>query len=151
VPILPLIDLLLLLGSGSILVGFALKAIAITTHFRPMILGFTSIDFVIISGVCLGFALTLSARAWVKINEHKLLTVRHDALRREAEELDAEARQAAVLPLRGDGPLAVRAGKAGDGPLAVRSVAADAPVVAGAADGGDAPAAPGADPAGERG
>ena len=95
-PVLPLIDLLLLMGSGSILVGFVLKAIAITTRFQPTVLGFSSMDFVIIAGICLGFAMVLSARTWVKINEHRLLTVRHDLLRREAEELDEVARQAGL-------------------------------------------------------
>jgi len=77
VPILPLIDLLILMGTGSLLIGFMLKAIVITTRYRPTVLGFTSIDFVIITGVCLGMALVLAARTWVKLNEPRILASRH--------------------------------------------------------------------------
>jgi type II secretory pathway component PulJ len=79
-PILPLIDLLLLMGTGSLLIGFLLKTIAITTRFRPHILGFTSIDFVLIAGVCMGLALVLAARTWVQLNEPKALAQRRDRL-----------------------------------------------------------------------
>ena len=72
-PILPLIDLLILIGSGCLAVGFVLKSIDITTHYSPAILGFSSIDFLLMTVVCLGFALTLAARTWVKLNEPKLL------------------------------------------------------------------------------
>ena len=72
--ILPLIDLLILMGSGSLAIGFVLKSIDITTHYQPAILGFSSIDFVLMAGVCLGFALALAARTWVKLNEPRLLS-----------------------------------------------------------------------------
>jgi hypothetical protein len=75
-PILPLIDLLILLSTGSLLVGFVLKTIALTTRYRPAILGFTSLDFVIIAGVWLALALVLAARTWVKLNEPHLLGTR---------------------------------------------------------------------------
>jgi len=94
-PILPLIDLLILMGSLSLALGFGLKAIAITTRYQPSILGFSSIDMVIIAGVCLAFALTLAARTWVKLNEPRLLAFRRRAseaeLRWQSEELDSEA------------------------------------------------------------
>ena len=94
-PILPLIDLLILMGSLSLALGFGLKAIAITTRYQPSILGFSSIDMVIIAGVCLAFALTLAARTWVKLNEPRLLAFRRRAseaeLRWQSGELDAEA------------------------------------------------------------
>jgi hypothetical protein len=103
VPILPLIDLFLLLGTASLFVGFLLKAIAITTRFRPHILGFTSIDFVVIAGICMGFALVLAARTWVKLNEPRLLATRRESLegrfRREQLELERAARE-----LAGEGP-----------------------------------------------
>ncbi len=93
--ILPLIDLLVLLGTGSLAIGFVLKAITVTTHYSAAILGFTSLDFVLIAGVCLGLALVLAARTWVKLNEPRLLRMRRETmqaeLRREAEELDLEA------------------------------------------------------------
>jgi hypothetical protein len=76
VPILPLIDLLILMSTASLLVGFLLKAVAITTRYRPTVLGFSSIDFVIITGVCLGMALVLAARTWVKLNEPQLQRMR---------------------------------------------------------------------------
>jgi UDP-N-acetylmuramyl pentapeptide phosphotransferase/UDP-N-acetylglucosamine-1-phosphate transferase len=95
VPILPLIDLLLLLGTGSLFVGFLLKAISITTRFHPNVLGFTSIDFVLIAGVCMGLALVLAARTWVKLHEPRLLAMRRRVLeetfRREQIELEREA------------------------------------------------------------
>ena len=75
-PILPLIDLLILLSTGSLLIGFVLKAIALTTRYRPSVLGFSSLDFVIVTGVGLGLALVLAARTYVKLNEHRLLAVR---------------------------------------------------------------------------
>ena len=79
-PVLPLIDLLLLLGTGSLFVGFLLKAISITTRFHPTVLGFSSIDFVLIAGVCMGLALVLAARTWVKLNEPRLLALRRERL-----------------------------------------------------------------------
>ena len=75
-PILPLIDLLILMSTASLLVGFVLKALALTTHYRPAILGFSSLDFVIIAGIFLSLALVLAARTWVKLNEPRLLGVR---------------------------------------------------------------------------
>jgi len=94
VPVLPLIDLLILMGSVSLALGFGLKAITLTTHYNPTILGFSSIDMVIIAGICLAFALTLAARTWVKLNEPRLLAFRRRAseaeLRWQSEELEAE-------------------------------------------------------------
>lgn len=93
-PVLPLIDLLILMGSVSLALGFGLKAITLTTHYNPTILGFSSIDMVIIAGICLAFALTLAARTWVKLNEPRLLAFRRRAseaeLRWQSEELEAE-------------------------------------------------------------
>jgi hypothetical protein len=95
VPVLPLIDLLILMGSLSLVLGFGLKAIAITTRYQPTILGFSSIDMVLIAGVCLAFALTLAARTWVKLNEPRLLAFRRRAseaeLRWQSDELEAES------------------------------------------------------------
>jgi hypothetical protein len=97
VPILPLIDLMILMGSLSLVLGFGMKAIAITTHYQPAILGFSSIDMVIIAGICLAFALTLAARTWVKLNEPRLTAWRRRAseaeLRWQAEEIDQEAEE----------------------------------------------------------
>jgi hypothetical protein len=125
VPILPLIDLMLLLGTGSLCVGFLLKAIAVTTRFQPSVLGFTSIDFVLIAGICMGFALVLAARTWVKLNEPQLLELRRrsseERFRREQRALETEAarlREAeeaeelereAGLPPQGEAPRRIQA------------------------------------------
>jgi hypothetical protein len=74
-PILPLIDLLILMSTLSLMVGFVLKAVALTTHYRAAIVGFTSLDFVIIAGIFIALALVLAARTWVKLNEPRLLGV----------------------------------------------------------------------------
>lgn len=71
-PVLPLIDALILLGWSSLLGGFLLKAIYVTTAYRPTILTLTPIDFLLIAVVCLLFALTLAARTWVRVNEPQL-------------------------------------------------------------------------------
>jgi len=74
-PILPLIDLLILMGTFSLAVGFVLKAVAITTIYQPTLLGFSSTDFVLITGVCFGMALVLVARTWLKLHEPHLLSL----------------------------------------------------------------------------
>jgi hypothetical protein len=85
VPILPLVDLLILMGSASLLVGFLLKAIAMATIYRPTILGFTSLDFALIAVVWFGLALVLVARTWLKLNEPELLALRSRLRREEAQ------------------------------------------------------------------
>ena len=72
-PVLPLIDLLILMGWTSLGIGAVLKAIAITTVYRPTLLTLTSIDFVVLTAICFGFALTLAARSWVSLNEPRLV------------------------------------------------------------------------------
>ncbi len=76
-PVLPLVDLLILMGTASLGVRFVLKAVALTTLYRPSILGFSSADFVLITGVCFGFALVLIARTWLKLNEPGLLSLQN--------------------------------------------------------------------------
>ncbi len=92
--ILPLIDLLIVLGTGCLLVGFVLKGVAIATHYNPVILGFSSLDFLLMVAVCWGFALTLAARSWVKIHEPMLLQRRREAAqaraRRQVEEYELQ-------------------------------------------------------------
>jgi hypothetical protein len=84
VGILPLIDLLVLVGSGTLIVGFLLKAVDIVTRYQPTILGFSSVDFLLMTGVVWLFALVLAARTWVKLNEPKLLELRRAEFDREA-------------------------------------------------------------------
>jgi hypothetical protein len=102
VPILPLVDLLILLGSGSLVVGFVLKAIAMATIYRPHIIGFTSIDFALISAVCFGLALVLVARTWLKLNEPELLALRSRLRREEALRRAGVERANHGTPLAGD-------------------------------------------------
>ncbi len=93
-PILPLIDLMILLSSGSLVVAFVLKGVALTTHYRPAPMGLGPFDWVIVAAVFLAFAVALAARTWVKLNEPKLLTLRRAEDQRRAEEIAAlEAQQ----------------------------------------------------------
>ena len=92
--ILPLIDLLILSGTGMLVVGFVLKAVAITTMYRPTVLGFSSTDFVVLCGVCWIFALTLVARSWVRLNEPRIMAARREMMlaraRQQAHEQEGE-------------------------------------------------------------
>ncbi len=98
-PILPLIDLLILLSTASLLVGFVLKTIALTTHYRAAILGFSSLDFVTIAGIWLALALVLAARTWVKLNEPRLLGTRSQTgLLRRSTPAASEAREEPSAP-----------------------------------------------------
>jgi small-conductance mechanosensitive channel len=89
-PVLPLVDLFILLGSGSFAIGALLKVIAMTTYYRPTILGLTSTDFALVTVVCFAFALTLVARTWLKLHEPRLLQLRS---RLRAEEAHRRARE----------------------------------------------------------
>jgi len=90
VKILPLIDLLILAGSACLGLGFLCKAIDITTHYRAAILGFSSLDFLLMTGVFWGFALTLTARSWMKINEPLLMQRRRENAQAHARQRVAE-------------------------------------------------------------
>ncbi len=83
-PILPIIDLLILMGWTALMVGAALKAIDMTTRYHPAIAGLTSLDFAVIAAICFGFALTLAARTWVKLNEPRLVDLRRRRIQEEA-------------------------------------------------------------------
>lgn len=78
-PALPLIDALILAGSGGLAIGFVLKVIWITTSYRPMFLGFSPMDILIMSATLFVLALTLAARTWVKYREAKAFRHRHPA------------------------------------------------------------------------
>ena len=64
-PVLPLIDLLLLSGWTSLLIGFVLKMVYLTSSYRPTILSLRPIDFLIVAGAAMLFAIALAARTWV--------------------------------------------------------------------------------------
>jgi hypothetical protein len=72
-PVLPMIDLLILMGWTSLTLGGVLKAVAITTSYRPEVLTLGPFEFFALSGICLLFALSLAARTWVKANEPEIL------------------------------------------------------------------------------
>ncbi|MCL4683452.1 hypothetical protein KJ059_01740 [Myxococcota bacterium] len=71
--ILPLLDALILFGWTSLVAGGLLKAVYVTTHYRPTLLGLSPIDFLGVAVVALLLALTLAARTWVKAAEPELL------------------------------------------------------------------------------
>jgi hypothetical protein len=83
-PVLPLIDALIFFGWSSLFGGMLIKAIYLTTHFRPAPFGLTPSDFVTLAVVCLLFAMTLAARTWVKAHEPELLARRRRARLAEA-------------------------------------------------------------------
>ena len=75
-PVLPIIDLLLLMGWTCLAVGGIMKAISITTNYRPEILSFRSFEFYELAGIFLLFAIALAARTWVKAHEPEMLAKR---------------------------------------------------------------------------
>lgn len=107
-PVLPLIDLLLLSGWTSLLVGFVLKVVYLTTSYRPTLLTLTPSDFLEIAIAAMLFAIALAARTWVKEQEPVA-----SAMRRRDETLAAwtklSAAEAGAIE-----PGAVRTARAGD-------------------------------------
>ena len=87
--VLPIVDLLILLGSGSVLIGFLLKGVALTTTYNPTFLGFSSLDMLLIALTCFGVALGLAARTWLRLNEPHI-----QALERRLGEEEARRRAA---------------------------------------------------------
>ena len=83
-PILPVIDLLILAGWSSLAIGAVLKAVAVTTVYRPTLLTLTPMNLVVVTAICFGFALTLAARTWVKLNESRLMQIQRPRAEAEA-------------------------------------------------------------------
>ena len=77
--VLPLIDALILGGWSSLMAGFLLKAIYLTTAYRPTIFGLRPIDCLWVAICSLLFALALAARTWVKAYEPELMAWRRRA------------------------------------------------------------------------
>jgi len=65
-PVLPVIDLMILVAWTSLIVAAAQKAVGLALATRPQIFGMGPLDFVIVAGVSLLFALALAARVWVR-------------------------------------------------------------------------------------
>ena len=72
-PILPMIDLMILVAWTSLIVAIVQKAIGMALATRATVFGMNPFDFVLVAGVSLLFALALAARVWVKANEPRLL------------------------------------------------------------------------------
>ena len=72
-PILPLIDLLILLAWTILMLAVVQKALWMAVAARFTILGLTPYDLLLVAGTCLLFALALAARVWVKAHEPQLL------------------------------------------------------------------------------
>lgn len=91
-PILPLVDLLILMGSLSLLVGFVTKSIALATIWRPAPFGLSPLDFALVAAVLLGLALVLVARTWLKLHEPNMLALqsrlRHEQAVQRAADLE---------------------------------------------------------------
>jgi len=96
--VLPLVDFLILCGTGSVVLGFLLKAVALTTTYRPSLLGFGPLDMLIVAGLFFGMALVLTARTWMKLNEPHL-----QALQRRLGEEEARRRARAFEERNGVG------------------------------------------------
>lgn len=75
-PILPIMDLLIVVGWTLVTLGALLKAVYVTTSYRPTLLGLGPLDCAIGAGVFLLFALALAARTWVKASEQEALAAR---------------------------------------------------------------------------
>jgi len=82
-PVLPIIDLLILMGWSLLAVGAVLKAVAMTTAYRPSIANLGPMDFLTMAIVCLVFALALAARTWVKSHEPEMLARQRSVTGRE--------------------------------------------------------------------
>jgi len=104
--VLPIVDLLILMGTGSVIIGFVLKGVALTTTYNPTFLGFSSLDMLLIALTCFGFALVLAARTWLRLNEPHIQALE----RRLGEE---EARRRAAEYEQRNGLAAVERGESG--------------------------------------
>ena len=78
-PVLPLIDLFIVLAWTSLVWAFVQKGLWLAFAKAFTVLGLTPYDFVFGSALCLLFALALAARVWVKGHEPKLVHTLHRA------------------------------------------------------------------------
>lgn len=87
-PVLPVIDLLILVGWTLLSIGAVLKAIYVATSYRPTFLGLGPFDLLLVAGCALLFAVALAARTWVKANEPGILAARRRLARMKARPLE---------------------------------------------------------------
>ena len=98
-PILPIIDLLILLAWTSLAAGASLKLVNLAFAKYWTLMGFAPFDLLMITGVLLVFALTLVGRTWVKVNEPSVLAAkRADATRDAYAELTTEPSEPRPAP-----------------------------------------------------
>jgi hypothetical protein len=69
-PILPIVDLMIVTAWTSLLGACVLKVIRITTAYDPTLFGLGPLELTLVSAVLLLFALTLTARTWLKGREY---------------------------------------------------------------------------------
>jgi hypothetical protein len=77
-PILPLIDLMILLAWTCLTIAFVEKAIGMALATRAHAFGMAPFDWVVCAGVALLFALALAARVWVRTVEPQALRLRRE-------------------------------------------------------------------------
>ncbi|MEE3328596.1 MAG: hypothetical protein VX252_14755 [Myxococcota bacterium] len=70
-PILPIIDLLILMAWTVLFGAFGLKLIALTTSYSPALFGLGPFEFTVIAAVLLLFAIALASRTWLRAQESK--------------------------------------------------------------------------------
>lgn len=70
-PILPIIDLLILMAWTVLFGAFGLKLIALTTSYTPALFGLGPFEFTVIAAVLLLFAIALASRTWLRAQESK--------------------------------------------------------------------------------
>ncbi len=105
-PVLPLINLMILLGWTGLMLGAILKAIYVTTAYRPTILTLAPIHFLMLAGIFLLFALTLAARTWVQLHEPQVMAARRAASTVDAyENVRAQGRPGAAVGATDDEPV----------------------------------------------
>jgi hypothetical protein len=71
-PVLPLIDLMILVAWSSLIVAFVEKGLELALARSYYLFGIGPFDWVVIAGVALLFAISLAARTWVKTTEGAL-------------------------------------------------------------------------------
>ena len=71
-PILPIVDLMIVTAWTSLLGACVLKVIRVTTSYDPALFGLGPLELTIVAAVLLLFALTLTARTWLKEREYSV-------------------------------------------------------------------------------
>ncbi len=95
--VLPIIDLLILVGWTSITAGFAIKAVNLTIAARLTVFGISPSDFLLAGATFLLLALALAARTWVKSAESRLVRPERPELRPAADAYAMSASRDEVL------------------------------------------------------